>query len=153
MTWGGHKKKYIESPEELLRIFNEYCMHVKSHPILKQVFVGRDGAEKFEQREKPLTQIGFRNYCRENYTCVKRYLDKDESYKDYFDVVDYIRDKCLQDNIDGAMVSIYHHGIAGMINNLVKQVENKNINENRNIQINVIGSDTPISNNENDISV
>ena len=51
------------------------------------------------------------------------------------------------------MVSIYHHGIAGMINNLVRQVENKNINENRNIQINVIGSDTPISNNENDISV
>jgi hypothetical protein len=43
----GRPRK-INSPEELLELFNGYLDWVKQNPIRKMVFVGRDGNKEYE---------------------------------------------------------------------------------------------------------
>ena len=68
------KHKYIETPEKMWQLFEAYRKEVKSKPILKHVFVGKDGQSEYEQRERPLTIEGFRNYARKNVCCVQDYF-------------------------------------------------------------------------------
>jgi Rieske Fe-S protein len=57
------KQKYIETPEILWQLFQDYKSHTKSMPIEVQDFVGKDGDEVHRKRERPLTIEGFESYC------------------------------------------------------------------------------------------
>ena len=147
------KHKYITDPNILLTYFFEYLAETKKNPIKKQIFVGRDGSERWEERERPITLLGFKNFCRNNYSCVERYFLGEESYKDYEEVAKHIKESCLQDNIEGAMVGIYHSAITARINGLADKTEVKSTNETKNININVIDSGLGIANNEGEIKL
>lgn len=147
------RPKKIETPEILLEYFNEYVSGTKEKPIKKQIFVGRDGAEKWEERERPLTMVGFKNFCYKNKgCCIDRYVDKLE-YPEFNETVAYIKNTFLQDNIEGAMAGIYQPGITARINSLTDKSEVKSTNENRNININVVNTDVPLASNEGEIKL
>jgi hypothetical protein len=74
MPSGTHKN--IKSPEMLWGLFCDYKKKTKESPILKHVFVGKDGDSREEKREKPLTLEGFENYVAD--------LDIIQDLGDYF---------------------------------------------------------------------
>ena len=78
------KRKYIETPEKMWEYFLAYKKEVKSNPILVQDYVGKDAEMVYRQKERPLTDKGFYNFCRRNIGCVKQYFDnQDKLYDEY----------------------------------------------------------------------
>jgi len=120
--------KYIKTPEELWDLFLEYQKQTKDNPILKHVFVGKDGDSAMEKRERPLTIEGFRNFCRRKICEVRQYLENDDnSYVDYLGVCRAIKEEIRQDQIEGGMAMIYNPSITQRINGL-KETTESNIN-------------------------
>lgn len=126
------KNKYIETPEELWQLYLDYVKYTKSKPILKHTFVGKDGNSEYEQRERPLTMVGFENYVCEHskmtYPDLKQYFNpKNDSYKEYFPISSRIEADIRRDQIEGGMAMIYSQSITARLNGLVdkKQTEIK----------------------------
>lgn len=128
-----HGTKYIETPEKMWELFEEYRKDVKSNPIKKHVFVGKDGNADYEERERPLTMEGFHNFCRKKIGCVHDYFaNTGEAYNDYSIICRAIRDEIRQDQIEGGMAMIYNPSITQRLNGLV---ENKKIEHSGGVNI------------------
>jgi hypothetical protein len=118
--------KYIESPERMWELFQKYKKEVKSNPILVKDWVGKDGDQVYREKERPLTDKGFFNFCRRNVGCVKQYFDnQDKLYTDYISICSHIREEIDQDQIEGGMAGIYNPSITQRLNNLTDKVESK----------------------------
>lgn len=125
------KAKYIETPEKLLELFNNYVIEVKSNPRKRHVFVGKDGKSEYELLERPLTMEGFKVYCFNEIGSIKHYFEnRDNSYDEYVPICTHIRDIIRNDQIDGGMVGQYNPSITQRLNGLVEKTENKNENTN-----------------------
>lgn len=151
------KHKYIETPEKLYEYFKEYKNWVKSNPILKMVFVGKDGIKDYEERERPLTIDGFECYLFEKGIIgdLSHYFaNTDNKYSDYLTICSRIRKEVRNDQIEGGMANIYNPSITQRLNGLVEKAETKQeTNHSGGIKIEVIKSDAPLANNEKDIDV
>jgi hypothetical protein len=113
------KHKYIETPEKMWELFEEYKKQIKTNPIKVQDYVGKDGDMVYRDRERPLTIEGFQNYCRRNIGCVHDYFaNTNNAYNDYSSICRAIRDEIRQDQIEGGMVNIYNPSITQRLNNL-----------------------------------
>jgi hypothetical protein len=113
------KHKYIETPEKMWELFEEYKNQIKTNPIKVQDYVGKDGDMVYRDRERPLTIEGFQNYCRRNVGCVHDYFaNTNNAYNDYSSICRAIRDEIRQDQIEGGMVNIYNPSITQRLNNL-----------------------------------
>jgi hypothetical protein len=124
------KHKYIETPEKMWEYFEAYRKEVKAKPILKHVFVGKDGQSEFEQRERPLTLEGFECYLFEKsiISDLSNYFaTSDNKYSEYSTICNNIRKTIRKDQIEGGMAMIYNPSITQRLNGLVdqKQVEIK----------------------------
>ncbi len=124
------KHKYIETPEKMWEYFEAYRKEVKAKPILKHVFVGKDGQSEFEQRERPLTLEGFECYLFEKsiISDISHYFaNLDNRYSEYIAICNNIRKTIRKDQIEGGMAMIYNPSITQRLNGLVdqKQVEIK----------------------------
>jgi hypothetical protein len=118
------KHKYIETPEKMWELFEEYKNQIKTNPIKVQDYVGKDGDMVYRDRERPLTIEGFQNYCRRNVGCVHDYFaNTNKAYDDYSSICRAIRDEIRQDQIEGGMVNIYNPSITQRLNNLTDKVE------------------------------
>lgn len=118
------KNKYIESPEALLELFEDYKKEVKENPRKKHVFVGKDGNSEDEKLERPLTMEGFRTYCFKKQGCIKHYFDNtDNRYAEYSTICSYIKDLIRQDQIEGGMVGQYNPSITQRLNGLTDKSE------------------------------
>lgn len=118
------KKKYIETPEKLWEMFQEYKDSVKSRPRTNHVFVGKNGDDARQELERPLTMEGFRVYAFENYSCIKHYFDNpDGAYDEYRTICSHIKDVIRQDQIEGGMVGQYNPSITQRLNGLKEQTE------------------------------
>jgi len=120
------KKKYIESPERFWELFKGYKKETKKNPILKHVFVGKDGQSAYEQREKPLTMVGFECYVMENteitYPDLKHYFNNtDDAYSDYLPISSRIKQEIRTDQIQGGMAMVYSQSITARLNNLTER--------------------------------
>lgn len=120
------KNKYIETPERFWELFCQYKKHTKENPILKHIFVGKDGQSTYEQREKPLTMVGFENFVCEHtkisYPNLKAYFEnKEGAYDDYLPISSRIKAEIQQDQIEGGMSMIYSQSITARLNNLVER--------------------------------
>jgi len=125
------KHKYIETPEALMQLFEDYTKEVKSNPRKRHVFVGKDGNSENELLERPLTMEGFRVYCFNRIGCIKHYFDNtDERYNEYSTICHAIRDLIRLDQIEGGMVGQYNPSITQRLNNLAEKVDNTNTNVN-----------------------
>lgn len=118
------KHKYIETPEKLWELFEAYRKEVKANPRIRYVFVGKDGEEKKERLETPLTLEGFYNYCRREICTVHQYFENQEkAYTDYLGICRAIREEIRQDQIEGGMVGQYSTSITQRLNGLKEQSE------------------------------
>jgi len=114
--------KYIETPEKLWGWFEEYVIKTKSKPILKMVFVGKDGKKDFEERERPLTMEGFMNFCRRKGCEVRQYFSNDDKrYNDYISICHAIKQEIRQDQVEGGMAMIFNPSITQRLNGLVEK--------------------------------
>lgn len=119
------KHKYIETPEKMWELFEAYVKEAKSNPRKKMVFVGKDGEQKWELLEKPLTYEGFSVYCHSLGFTVRHYFDNtDGAYEDYRHICMHIRECIRQDQIEGGMVGQYNPSITQRLNGLVDKQQN-----------------------------
>ena len=56
------KHKYIETPEKLWSLFEDYVIHEKNNPMYKVEYVGKDGRIEKTPLETPITFEGFECY-------------------------------------------------------------------------------------------
>jgi len=122
------KHKYIQTPELMWQYFQTYAHEVKSNPRIKTVFVGKDGEQKQEPLERPLTLEGFENWCEEQNIIggLEHYFaNTGGNYSDYLSVCSRIRRCIRQDQIEGGMVGQYNPSITQRLNNLVDKQEQK----------------------------
>ncbi len=118
------KHKYIETPELMAQLFEDYKTECKSNPRKKHVFVGKDGTSDYELLERPLTIEGFRVYCYDKIGCVKQYFDNpDKRYNEYITICSHIREVIRRDQIEGGMVGQYNPSITQRLNGLKEQTE------------------------------
>lgn len=116
--------KYIETPEKMWDLFEQYKNEIKTNPILVQDFVGKDGKSVSKAKERPLTDKGFYNYCRRNVGCAKQYFDnQDGLYNDYITICTHIKEEIDQDQIEGGMAGIYNPSITQRLNNLIERAD------------------------------
>lgn len=128
------KNKYIETPEALLALFEEYVKYTKSKPFIVKDWVGGMGKQIDREKERPITLEGFRVYAFKAIGCVKQYFDNpDGRYDQYITICSYIKDVIRHDQIDGGMAGIYNPSITQRLNNLKEQTETVNTNLNHNI--------------------
>jgi hypothetical protein len=124
------KHKYIETPEKMWEYFLSYKRETKNNPIIVKDWVGKDAMDVYREKERPLTDKGFYNYCRRNIGCVKQYFDnQDKLYDEYITICSHIKDEIDQDQIEGGMAGIYNPSITQRLNGLVDKTEQRTIQE------------------------
>jgi hypothetical protein len=117
------KHKYIETPEKLLKMFEEFKEYTKSNPRYRHQLCQRTGEMVREPLEVPLTMEGFEVYCYKNYkVTVSNYFEnRNDSYKDYYTICTYVKKEIRQDQINGGMVGQYNPSITQRLNGLVEK--------------------------------
>jgi hypothetical protein len=119
-------KKYIDSPEIMWQLFEEYQAKVKSNPFLVRDWVGGMAMQVERPKEKPLTYEGFSNYV-----FSKGILkDTDDyfgntggAYEQFSDVCSRIKRVIREDQIAGGMAGLYNPSITQRLNNLVEKTQ------------------------------
>jgi hypothetical protein len=115
------KNKYVQTPEKMLELFKDYKSWVEANPILKHDFVGKDGMSVRRELQRPLTFDGFEVWLIDKniIKSLQHYNAAEGPYKEYKQVMDYIRTVIRNDHITGGMAGIYNpnltqrlHGIA-----------------------------------------
>lgn len=122
------KHKYIETPDKLLELFQEYKKWVKNNPIHVQDYVGKDAEMVYREKERPLTIDGFECYLFDKGIIgdLSHYFaNTDNRYSDYLTICSRIKKAVRTDQIEGGMAGIYNPSITQRLNNLA---ENTNIN-------------------------
>lgn len=122
------KHKYIETPEALLELFNEYKNEVKSNPRTRKVTGNKNFIISEEKLERPLTMDGFEVFCWKKGMTVNHYFDNQNgSYDEYCTICLIIKKEIRQDQIEGGMVGQYQASITQRLNGLKEQTENETI--------------------------
>jgi hypothetical protein len=125
----------------------EYVKETKANPIKKHVFRGKDGTSDFEQREKPLTMVGFENWLCDNvdginYPDISDYFEgKIESYNSYLPISSRIRSVIKEDHTIGGMTMIYSQSITARLNGWAEKTDNTN--KNTDLVINIDEDEAP----------
>lgn len=121
------KKKYIETPEKLLELFNEYVEHEKENPMYKKDYVGTYGTEKNTPLQVPVTFEGFECYLFDKeIKDLKDYAsNKEGRYESYAPIITHIRQKCFVQNYKGASVGLFNANIIAKKLGLIDKTENK----------------------------
>ena len=135
------KSKYIESPEELLRLFDEYVISIKENPIKVNDWVGGQGKKVVRVKERALTMVGFENYCfRQGVIKDLRnyFANTDNAYDAYRSICSHIRGIIQQDQIEGGMAGIYNPSITQRLNGLKEATTNEVQGGDIPIQINYV---------------
>jgi|LakMenEpi03Aug12_release.lakeMendotaPanAssembly.Ray.scaffolds.fasta_scaffold443612_2 hypothetical protein len=124
------KNKYIETPEKLLDLWEEYKGYVKANPRLIYQ-LDRAGRLVPVPHEIPLTQQRFEVYVKQKYGwTIGQYFDnQDKLYNDYIAICSHIRMERQADQIEGGMVGQYNASITQRLNGLVDKQEHKTIQE------------------------
>jgi hypothetical protein len=118
------KHKYIESPEILLQLFEDYKVWCANNPRKKMVFVGKDGNKDYELLQIPYTMEGFKVFCFNAVGCIKHYIDNtDNAYSEYSTIITRIKNEIRADQITGGMVGQYNHTLTARLNGLVDKQE------------------------------
>lgn len=134
-----YKKKYVETPEAMLKLFEDYKMSRKPREIQKATATG----VKSEFHLPPLTFEGFLNFCEDKIGCVHQYFEnRDSRYNDYVHICSRIRRTIRQDQIEGGMVGQYNPSITQRLNNLTERTDvttqGQQVND---IKITIVGKD------------
>jgi len=119
------KHKYIESPEKLLEMFNEFKKFTKDNPRYKYQLCQRTAEMVKEPLEVPLTFEGFKVYCYNTHkiTIHHYFTNPEGAYEDYRNICTHIKEEIRQDQIQGGMVGQYNPSITQRLNGLVEKTQ------------------------------
>jgi hypothetical protein len=126
----GRPRK-IESPDNLMEMFQSYKSYVKENPRYKYVMNQRSGDMMAEPLECPLSIDGFEVYCYNKFQCtVSHYMDNsNKAYNDFCAISAHIKKEIRQDQIAGGMVGQYNASLTARLNGLTEKVENTIVTE------------------------
>lgn len=148
------KKKYIETPEELLKLFCKYKMWTKSNPFKIPDWVGGTVKEMIRQKERPLTMSGFENYCFENGVIADLgdyFENRKGKYKSYSAICRACKTSIKADQIEGGMSGIYSTSITQRLNGLTEKSESTSNANPTDLVIKVVYEDRKPRTNETEV--
>jgi hypothetical protein len=117
------KPKYIETPDALWQLFEEYRAWVKENPYQVEDYVGGAGKRVYRQKERPLTVEGMNVYAfdRGIMSDLKDYINnRDGRYEAYVTTVSRIREAVRLDQVSGGMVGIYNANLTARLNGITE---------------------------------
>jgi hypothetical protein len=124
------KQKYIESPEKLWQMWEEYKKEIDSAPDIEEVVTAK-GDIVHKAIKKPYLRVGFEAYVFRAYGFhVKQYLEnQDKLYDSYMGVVTHIRNEYENDQLSGTLTGRYKApNLIARMHGLVEKTENQNTN-------------------------
>ena len=114
------KPKYIETPEKMWELFEEYKNSLKPREIQKATA----GGVKSEFHKPPLTISGFRVFGHRKGVSIEHYFaNTDNSYEAYRTICSHIEDEIRTDQIEGGMVGQYNPSITQRLNGLTEKTD------------------------------
>ena len=116
------KHKYIETPEKMWELFEEYVKETKSRvrPIQKATAKG----VLIEEHTPPLSISGFRAFGhRKGITIVHYFANTDNAYSEYRTICSRIEEEIRTDQIEGGMVGQYNPSITQRLNGLTEKTD------------------------------
>jgi hypothetical protein len=118
------KHKYIETPEKMWELFEEYREEIKGSPKEKLVEGNKEFIISKEKLERPLTMDGFEVWAYKKGFTVSNYFDNQNgSYNDYYTICHIIKKEIRADQIEGGMLGQYHHSITQRLNGLKEGID------------------------------
>jgi len=107
-------KKYIESPDKLKELFEEYVKHEAMSPMFKVEYVGKEGERVNTPLQVPITFEGFECYLADR-GIIQDLGDyasnKDNNYSEFSTIITHIRRHCFVQNFKGASVGLFNANI------------------------------------------
>lgn len=124
------KNKYIETPEKLLEMWEDYKRKVKENPRFIN-HLNKFGEIVPVPMECPLTQQGFEVFCKNKFNVtIGHYFDNpDNAYDEYRAICSHIKAERQDDQITGGMIGQYNASITQRLNNLAEKVEQEHSGE------------------------
>jgi hypothetical protein len=103
------KHKYIETPEDLKKMWDDYKAEAQKIYDLLPVANNKTGEVLYLPVQKPITRWGFEAWVFDTYGFgVKQYLDnQDKAYNAYLGVTTHIRNEWTHDHVSGTMTGKY----------------------------------------------
>lgn len=108
------KHKYIETPEKMWELFEQYVLDTKKTPKFENILIQKTGDIVQVPRERPISFIGFENWLYKNaiISQLRSYEQNDnDSYKEYLPIITRIKAFIYEDKADGATVGIFNSSI------------------------------------------
>jgi len=118
------KPKYIETPEKLQELFNEYITWCINNPLTREDFVGGAGKQVTRTYERPLTMSGFRVFGhKKGITIVHYFANTDDAYNEYRTICRAIEDEIREYQISGGLLGLLNPSITQRLNSLTEKQE------------------------------
>lgn len=118
------KHKYIETPEKLYELFEEYKKETKARK--RKIQKATNKGVQVEELEVPLTMEGFENYVFEMGVINDLgdyFSNKNNAYDEYSTICSRIKKFIKQDQIEGGMVGQYNPSITQRLNGLTEKTD------------------------------
>ena len=131
------KKKYVETPEAFLELWEEYKQYVDSNPDLIEEITNKGVVVK--KVKMPYLRQGFEAYVYRNYGFhIQQYFkNQDGLYGSYIPVITHIRSEFENDQIGGTLTGRYKApNLVARLNGLVEKAQTDNT-----ITVKIDGSD------------
>lgn len=122
------KDKYIETPERLWQLFEEYVKYEANNPMHRVDYVGRDGNKELTPLPVPITFEGFECYLADKMIIndLGDYSsNKDQAYTEYSTIITRIRKNCFVQNFKGASVGLFNANIIAKKLGLIEKTESQ----------------------------
>jgi hypothetical protein len=118
--------KYIETPERMWELFEQYVKHEAERPMTRRDHVGKEGKPVDTPLMVPITFEGFECYLADlgiindlgDYAC-----NQDNRYAEYSPIVTRIRKNCFVQNLKGAAVGLFNANIIAKKLGLIEKTE------------------------------
>lgn len=123
------KHKYIETPEKMWELFEDYVKNEVNNPMFKVEYVGKDGERVNTPLQTPITFEGFECWLSDNGYIgdLGQYsANRDEAYTEYVPILTRIRTNCFVHNYKGAAVGLFNANLVAKKLGLVEKTDNKN---------------------------
>lgn len=119
------KNKYIETPERMYELFEQYKSKVHENPRYSYQ-LDRNGKIVPIPLKVPLTFEGFYVYCYNEIGCIDQYFEnRDKRYTEYVAICSRIKKEIRNDQIEGGMVGQYNASITQRLNGLAEKTQNE----------------------------
>jgi hypothetical protein len=119
--------KYIETPEKLWQLFEEYLTTLE---VLEMEVPHVKLGTVMLRTTEPMTMEGFKSFGHDKGVTIKHYVDNtDNAYTDYCTIVTRIKDRIYKNNFSRAAVGIYKENLIAKQLGLAEKIVQTNIEQ------------------------